>query len=391
VERWPPSCHRGRRGRARPLLDEASRRLLLALLRVGSRDAAAPLLPFGRPLRRLSQHLRFGRRAGRLGAIVVLPDDNHDGVADSTKTYLGNLAITQGLLFHGGYLYYQDSALIRRTPYKDGDRKAPAVGAQVIDVSIYTSTVHWSKALDADDDGNIYVTNGGDNDEACEGAGAPDAEVGKSRPFHGGVLQIDGTPNGKPIARGLRNAIAIRCAKGTGTCFGLELALDFAASEGSREKLFPIHEGDDWGFPCCATAGQPYGGYSDPMPDCSGVQSEQASFLIDHTPFGLDFEEGSWRGMWKYRAFVVLHGVFGSWQGARLVGIATDARTGWPVWTAESDAGSTPAMSDFATGWDDGTHTHGRPAAITFAPDGRMFIGNDIDGSIVWIAPVTGS
>ena len=95
--------------------------------------------------------------------------------------------------------------------------------------------------------------------------------------------------------------------------------------------------------------------------------------------------------MWKYRAFVVLHGVFGSWQGARIVGIATDARTGWPVTTAESDAGSTPAMSDFATGWDDGTQKHGRPAAITFAPDGRMFVGNDIDSSIVWIAPVTGS
>jgi len=34
---------------------------------------------------------------------------------------------------------------------------------------------------------------------------------------------------------------------------------------------------------------------------------------------------------------------------------------------------------------------HGRPAAIAFAPDGRMFVGNDINGLIVWIAPVTGS
>jgi hypothetical protein len=46
------------------------------------------------------------------------------------------------------------------------------------------------------------------------------------------------------------------------------------------------------------------------------------------------------------------------------------------------------AVTDFATGWDDGTHLHGRPAAITFAPDGRMFVGNDNDGSIVWIAPL---
>ena len=330
-----------------------------------------------------------GGASGGLGAIVVLPDDNHDGFADATDTYLGSLTTTQGLLFHGGYLYYQDGALVRRLPYKDGDRKATATGEQVIDVTVYTSTTHWSKVLDADDQGDIFVTNGGDNDEVCEGQGAPDGELGTSRPFHGGILQIDGTPNGKLVARGMRNPIAMRCAKGTGTCFGLELALDFAASEGSREKLFPIHQGEDLGFPCCATANQPYSVYSDPTPDCSQVESEQASFIIDHTPFGLDFEEGSWPGSWKYRAFVVLHGVFGSWVGARVVGIATDPRTGWPVSSSEADAGAN--MTDFATGWDDGQLDHGRPAAITFAPDGRMFVGNDINGYIVWIAPVTGS
>jgi glucose/arabinose dehydrogenase len=332
-----------------------------------------------------------GGASGGMGAVVVLPDDNHDGVADGTTTFLASLPSTEGLLFTGGYLYYQDGPLVRRMPYTTGERVATGTGEQVVDVSVYSSNLHWPKALDADDNGNVFVTNGGDNGEACEGAGAPDGEVGTSRPFHGGILQIDGTPNGKLVARGLRNPIAIRCAKGTGTCFGLELALDFAAQEGSREKLFPIHQGDDWGFPCCATANEAYSAYTNPVPDCSGVAAEDTSFLIDHTPFGLDFEEGSWTGDWKFRAFVALHGIVGSWVGARVVGIATDARTGWPVMTAETDAGSSPTMTDFATGWDDGQRAHGRPAAITFAPDGRMFIGNDIDGSIVWIAPVTSS
>ena len=330
-----------------------------------------------------------GGASGGLGAVVVLPDDNHDGVSDATDTFIGGLPMTQGLLFHGGNFYYQDGTLIRRLAYKNGDRKASGVGVQVIDVTVLQSSLHFSKVLDADDNGNIFVTNGGDNGDPCEGSGAPDSEVTSSRPFHGGVLQIDGTPNGKLVARGLRNPIALRCAKGTGTCFGLELALDFAATEGSREKLFPVRQGDDWGFPCCATANQPYGGYASPTPDCSGVASEETSFIIDHTPFGLDFEEGSWSGTWKYRAFVVLHGIFGSWQGARVVGIATDPRTGWPVPSSEADAGT--AITDFATGWDDNMLDHGRPAAITFAPDGRMFVGNDINGMILWIAPVTGS
>jgi hypothetical protein len=49
---------------------------------------------------------------------------------------------------------------------------------------------------------------------------------------------------------------------------------------------------------------------------------------------------------------------------------------------------STGSMVDFATGWDDGTRSHGRPANVAFAPDGRLFLGNDIDGLIVWFAPI---
>jgi glucose/arabinose dehydrogenase len=42
---------------------------------------------------------------------------------------------------------------------------------------------------------------------------------------------------------------------------------------------------------------------------------------------------------------------------------------------------------DFATGWDDGRQDRGRPADVTFAPDGRLFVANDVTGEMVWIAP----
>jgi glucose/arabinose dehydrogenase len=323
-----------------------------------------------------------GGASGGVGAIVVLPDDNHDGVADSTLTYMANLPITQGLLFANSSLYYQNGTSIYQTPYTNGDRMAGSAGTQVIDVTVYTSTDHWAKVLDIDDNGNIYVTNGGDEGIACN-ATLTEAE----RPFQGGILKIDGTPNGTQVAKGLRNVYALRCAKGTGMCFGLELARDFAPELGSREKLIPVRQGDDWGFPCCASANLPYSDYTNPAPDCSGVAAETDSFVIDHTPFALDFEEGFWSGTWQYRAFVGLHGYFGSWIGARVVGIATNAATGWPESAAEADAGTT--MEDFATGWDDGKQDHGRPAAIAFSPDGRLFIGNDMNGQIVWVAPVT--
>jgi glucose/arabinose dehydrogenase len=321
-----------------------------------------------------------GGAAGGMGAIVILPDDDGDGVADTTIQYKGGLPSTQGLLFNSGFLYYQDDTKVMRTPYAMGDRMAPSTSQQMVDVQVYVSPTHWSKAIDADDNGNVFVTNGGDQGDECDPSVAESA-----RPFHGGVLRIDGSPNGELVAKGLRNPIALRCAKGTGTCFGLELARDFAPEQGSREKLFPVRQGDDWGFPCCATAGMAYSDYS-PAPACSGVAPETGSFIIDHTPFDLDFESGAWSGLWKSRVFVALHGFVGSWVGARLVAIATDPKTGWPVMSSEADPGT--VFTDFATGWDNGENAHGRPATLAFAPDGRLFVGNDINGDIFWIAPV---
>jgi glucose/arabinose dehydrogenase len=334
--------------------------------------------------------LSTGGNAGAgLNAIVVLPDDNLDGVADATITFLqfGSGAMNQGLLFAPGFFYYQDGTppgtKIMRMPYDVGDRMPSGMSEQVADVTVYTSGLHWVKTLDMADDGSIYVGNGGDQGEACD----------PTHPFHGGVLQIDAAPGGanpggKQIAKGLRNPTAIRCAKGHDNCFALELAMDYTADSGGREKLIPIHEGDDWGFPCCATKNLAYN-TAPAGTNCSGVNAETNSFYIGDTPFGVDFEPGVWPGQWAGRAYVATHGAAGTWTGARVVAIPMDASTGLPLPSTNINGDSDVGMVDFATGWDDLTNTHGRPAAVAFSPDGRLFLANDNDGTIIWIAPIT--
>ncbi len=105
----------------------------------------------------------------------------------------------------------------------------------------------------------------------------------------------------------------------------------------------------------------------------------------------MDFERGGWPAPYKGSVFVALHGDAGFWGGARVVAVATDPTTGSPKPGTTADSGvSTGSMTDFATGWDDAMHTklHGRPAAIEFAADGRMFVGNDNNGDIFWVAPL---
>jgi glucose/arabinose dehydrogenase len=310
-------------------------------------------------------------------AVQVLPDDDRDGYADTQRTFLSGLPSTQGLLFTDGYFYYQNGTKILRVAYQSGDRAPSGPSEVVADIQVYSSDLHWPKSLDQADDGTIYVGNGGDQDEICN----------EPHPFHGGILKLDGSMAGTQVAKGFRNPIAIRCEHGKNLCFATELARDYSEDLGGREKLVPIRAGDDWGFPCCATKGLPFPEATGA--DCSTVTSEDAAFLIGDTPFGLDFERGKWPAPYTGAGFVPLHGAAGTWLGARLVALAINPQTGLPLPGDDLEAGvSTGSMADFATGWDDGAHDHGRPAAIEFAADGRLFLGNDNNGDILWIAPL---
>ena len=316
-----------------------------------------------------------GGGAGGQSSIVYLPDDNRDGYADSVSIFQDRLPQTQGLLFTKTHFYYQDNTKIVRVPYQVGDRFPRGEREIVADITYHQSLLHWPKPLDEADDGTIYVGNGGDQGEACD----------LQRPFKGGIVRLDGSPGGLPIAKGFRNPIAVRCQRGTNKCFAIELAKDYSAEEGGREKLVPIREGDDWGYPCCATRDVPHVEVKQTA-DCSKTVPEDVSFLIGDTPFGFDFEPKKWPTPYKGNAFVALHGTAGPWQGARLVSVAVNLDTG-DLMPSTTLGGVGGGMRNFGTGWDDTTLMHGRPAAVTFAEDGRLFLANDNNGDIIWIAP----
>lgn len=325
----------------------------------------------------------YGRLPG-LAAIVVLPDDDHDGTADAVQTYLDGKPDTVGLLFNEGYLYYQDLTRVMRVPYAPGDRTPSGASEEVANIGGYQSSLHWTKIIDRSDDGTIYVTNGADEGvlpQPCDLAALP---------FEGGILKLQpGAPGGVPVARGFRNPVSLRCLRGHNRCFAIELTRDYSTPLGGREKLIPVREGDHWGFPCCATKDRPYDDLT-PAPDCSGVAAEIDSFFVGNTPFDLDFELGRWPEPWGNRAYVALHGAYISWIGARLVGIEIDAMTGQVLPGSDLPGMEMGAMVDFATGWEGGTRPvgYGRPTVVAFAPDGRLFMGNDTSGDIIWIAPI---
>ncbi len=322
-----------------------------------------------------------------MGAVLVLADDDSNGIADAPyPIFLDNLPNTQGLLFAQGAFYYQDGTAIRRLDYRPGQRQAQGPGQQVVSVTADSYGLHWPKSLDVGDDGTIYVTNASDDGELCR----------PWRPFVGGIVSIDGTAGGRQVAKGMRNPFVVRCRHGRGDCFALELTEDYSGNNGGREKLVRVQSGADYGFPCCAAPNLPFGGVSLEddagnvlgKADCSGVTGEIDSWIVGRTPMGLDFEPGRWPAPFTGAAIVSMHGNFGGWIGAKVVAIDTDKVTGRPLPVSELDGGDPSAMHVFASGWDDGKFDHGRPEDATFSPDGRLFLANDLNGDIVWIAPV---
>jgi glucose/arabinose dehydrogenase len=324
-----------------------------------------------------------GNYLAGLASIVVLPDDNRDGVADSTHTFMGTLPNTQGLLFENGAFHYQDGPKVLSVPYKAGERLPTGTPQMVTTITAPQDALHWTKVMDVAQDGTMYITNGGSQGDACL----------PGDPVRGAIFKLNPDGSTTLVAKGFRNPIALRCESNHDVCLAAELAWDYSGDKGGREKLVPVRPGDDWGYPCCASQNLPYTGVTyagGGTPDCSGVAPETDGFIIGHTPFGLDFETGQWPSPWNDRVYVTLHGVAGTWEGARVVGIELDPATGLPMPASELQTGGDPnTMKQFATGWDDSRQDHGRPAAITFAADGRMFLGDDYKGLIVWIAPVT--
>jgi glucose/arabinose dehydrogenase len=332
-----------------------------------------------------------GGAGNGIAGIVVLADDDHDGLADSNTVFLGNLPAVQGLMVADGFLYYQDDAIIRRVALGQageggaGDRQPSGASEVVTDMTAWPQdALHWPKVFDRAQDGTIYVSNGGSQLDACV----------STDPVRGTIVKLNADGSTTEVAKGFRNPIALRCEHTRNVCLAIELALDYSASAAGREKLLPIRQGDDWGFPCCATQNVPYAGttYGDTnaVPDCSAVAAETVSFIIGDTPFGLDFETGRWPAPWAGRAFVTLHGAYQTWKGARIVAIALDPTSGVPLQASElPGTGDDPNdLLEFATGWDDGQQNHGRPAPVAFAPDGRLFLGDDWTGAVIWIAPV---
>ena len=314
-----------------------------------------------------------GGARGGLGAIVLLSDDDHDGVAEE-HLFLSQLdrmtkpADVHGLALGGGYLYFTTQASVWRIAYKDGQRAAEGAPEDLKLPAEFGTGGRWTHGLARSAGGQLLTSRGAYASCGDMSAGGDVSSVGVA-----GALQH--------IAVGFRNPMYLRCHRTDEICAAMELGEDLQT--GATEKMLMLRPNTNYGFPCCYTKGVPTMKGPSTLAMCSdGVTKEDASFPLSDTPFGFDWEPGNWPAPYQNAVFVALHGSAystPSWQGAAVVYAATDPMTHAPV----------QDWQPFQTGFGPGGSILDRPSDVVFSSEGRMFIADDESGNVYWMAPKT--
>jgi glucose/arabinose dehydrogenase len=302
-----------------------------------------------------------------LGAIVVFPDDNRDGVGDAPQQFLAGVDSVHGLLFDGASLYYTVQNGVFRTPYTVGSRRAVAAHGASERVADLSDSIRWTHTLARATDGSLYVSMGQHDSSTCP----------SPNPRAGAVLRIGPgmPPNGARVIDGLRNPMYLRC-KEWGACYAAELTHDGWTQYGGVEKLVQIRQGDTYGFPCCIDRDRTWSGTPRGY-DCGRVAESVQTYPLHDTPFGFDWAPSTWPAPYNGAFFVGLHGEVGSWRNTGVQWAPVDPTTHRP----------TRPTVFFVTNWGRNGGIQGRVADLVFAPDGRLFFSDDQDGAIYWIAP----
>ncbi|WP_394649021.1 PQQ-dependent sugar dehydrogenase [uncultured Deinococcus sp.] len=297
----------------------------------------------------------------RSGTVLVLPDRNKDGKADSKATFASGLNQPHGLAFHNGYLYVANTDGVVRFAYKPGDTKATGSAQKL--VSLPGGGGHWTRTVEFGPDGKMYVATGS-TCNVCEESDSKRASVW--------VYDADGK-NGKPYATGLRNPVGIEW--NGGTLYATNNGRDQLGDDLPPEGFYKLKAGGFYGWPYCYTtqAGQPqvwdkdFGRKS--AATCQDATPAFALTTAHSAPLGLAFYDGgSFPAAYKGQMFVALHG---SWNRS--------TKSGFKVVQVDPKSGK---VSDFMTGFLKGQTAQGRPVDLVVAPDGALLVTDDGEGRV---------
>ncbi|KPF66333.1 sorbosone dehydrogenase [alpha proteobacterium AAP81b] len=312
-----------------------------------------------------------GAAKGSPNKILLLRDQDGDGVAETRTEFLKGLNSPFGMVLVGDALYVAETDKLTRFAYVPGATAITTPGAKVADLPGGPLNHHWTKNVVASADGKTLFVSVGSNSNVAENGIEKEAN-------RADILAIDAaTGTTRVYATGLRNPVGMAWNPASGMLWAAVNERDEIGSDLVPDYMTSVREGAHYGWPW-SFYGQNVDTRVEPANPAMVAKAIKPDYALGpHTAsLGLAFAApGQALGPgFASGAFVGQHG---SWNrkpasGYKVVFVAFD--------------GATPKglPQDVLTGFlqPDGT-AKGRPVGVAFDKAGALLVADDA-GNAVW-------
>lgn len=304
------------------------------------------------------------------GDVLMLKDEDGNGVADKAPVVVANRAQAHGLAIHEGKLYLATVKEIFVAAIKADGTLGPLT---LLVGDLPDSGQHPNRVMEFGPDGMLYVSVGS-TCNACNESNAENATI----------LRL--SPDGKSrsiFASGLRNTIGYDWNPNTGELWGLDHGIDFLGDEVQPEELNKIERGKQYGWP--HVYGE--GGINPQSTPPGGITKEQ--WKAQSTPMTLGYTAHAAPMQFKFYTAAAFPAEYqgdafatmrGSWN--------RNPASGYEIVRVHYENGQPQSIEPFVTGFlTDGGTTHiARPVGLAVARDGALLMADDANGVIYRIA-----
>lgn len=302
------------------------------------------------------------------GRILILPDGNRDGKADSMQVFASGLNQPSSIAFYQDYVYVGETNEVVR--FRAPNSAMQAQGAKDVIVPNLPTGGHWTRTVAFGPDGKLYVAVGS-SCNVCEEKDARRAAIN--------VYDPDGK-NGRLYATGLRNAVGFTWQPGTSQMWATVNGRDSIGDDIPPDDLRTISDGTFYGWPYCYDGANPNPEFKDPA-KCANVPPDAVALPAHSAALGITFgDQFAAPQAYKDSIYIAYHG---SWNRS--------TKTGYKVVRVPFVDGKAGQPEDFAFGWLPGDATNpgqvwGRPVGVTIGKDGALYVSDDSTGTLYRIS-----
>jgi len=312
-----------------------------------------------------------GALADSANKIVMLRDDNHDGVVDSHYDFAEGLNQPFGMVLVGEYFYVANTDSVMRFRYTPGAVRVPGRGTVVLQLPHRDGdNGHWTRTLAASADGSkIYVSVGSSSNIADHGMAD---ERGRAA-----IWEFNPDGSGAHIyASGLRNAAGLEFNPRSNELWAAVNERDMLGDNLVPDYMTHVTPGGFYGWPYSY-----WGRHVD-------VRVQPQNPVLVATALTPDFALGAHTaslGLHFYRGTAlpehyrdgVFIGQHGSWNRSQFVGYKV-------VYVPFANGRPIGPIEDFLTGFlNTRNEAQGRPVGVGEDSTGALLVADDV-GDIVW-------